>query len=112
MKTTKAAVIAAAEKLDWRVTFGEQALQSGKTKKYVEFERYSPAGEDLIITEYYHSIPEISDKLIERYNDFDPEQHAAEWYGANRGEPYSLQDLLDDARDIEDLLFDLAYALS
>lgn len=112
MKTTKAAVINAAEKLGWRVDFGEQKdRMTGKTEKYVEFESYSPAGEDMIITEYYRSISEISDKLMERYNDFDPDEHAAKWYGAGNGEPSSLRQLLDDAEDIEEMIHDLAMAL-
>lgn len=41
-------------------------------------------------------------------DDFDPEEHAAMWYGQNRGEPSSLRALLDNADNIHESLRRLA----
>lgn len=113
MKTTKAAVASAAEKLDWKVSFGEQTYGgTGKTEKYVEFEKYSPAGEDFGFYEFYNRLSDLPRLIMERWEDFDPDDHAVAWYGANNGEPSSLQELLDDAKAIEKMLYDLAQALT
>ena len=114
MKRTKNAVIAAAEKLGWKVSFHMQAspINPGRVDKYVEFEGYSPAGEDLYFTEFYRAITDLPRLLRERYADFDPDEHAAGWYGKNNGEPHSLRVLLDDAEAIGEMIWDLAEALS
>lgn len=113
MKLTKAAIEKRAAELGWSVTWCTQQNDATKrTEKYVEFEGDSPAGEDLLFIEFYRSLSDISDLLMERYNDFDPEQHAVEWYGANNGEPSSIRELLDDADAIGEMIRKLAYALS
>lgn len=113
MKRTKNAVIAAAEKLGWKVSFRvqESPINPGSVDKYVEFEGYSPAGEDLDFIEFYRTITDIPRLLRERYADFDPDEHAAGWYGKNKGEPCSLRALLDDAEAIGEMIWDLANAL-
>lgn len=79
---------------------------------YVEFEQYSPAGEDFIFT-VWGNTPDAIVAAVREYADdgFDPEAHAAEWYGANKGEPRSLRALLDDADEIDEMLEQLAQAL-
>lgn len=47
------------------------------------------------------------EEIISYCDDFDPEEHAAMWYGANRGEPSSLRQLLDNSDDIDDTLKEL-----
>lgn len=114
MKYTKDFVISQAEKLGWSVRFGEQKSgTTGKTEKYAEFENYSPAGENLVFTEFYDSLSELPVLLRERYSDFDPEEHAVAWFQAeNRGQPRSIRGLLDDADEIEKMIWDLSAALS
>ena len=111
MSVTKAAVAAAAEKLGWSVRFDTQkSWSTGREEKYAEFEGCSPAGEDLIFTEFYHSLSDLPSLLYERYTDFDAEQHAMENYGA-KGAPDSLRVLLDDADAIEGMILDLSESL-
>lgn len=109
MKRTKNAVIAAAEKLGWKVSFRvqESPINPGSADKYVEFEGYSPAGENILWTEFYDKLDDIPDKLYERYTDFDPEEHAAGWYNSGNGEPSSLRELLDDAYAQGEMLAEL-----
>lgn len=112
MKTTKAAVIAAAEKLGWRVSFEwQKSNRTGKTDKFVEFNQYTPAGEDFGFFEFYDRLSDLPRLLMERYQDFDSEKHAAEWYGANNGEPSSLRELLEDAEEIKKMIYALAIAM-
>ena len=101
---TKKRIEEAAEQMDMMVEFYTQPGDCGEEEKYVEFEFCSPAGEDVIWTEFYDKLDDIPDKLTERYHDFDPEDHAAEWYHAGRGEPSSLAVLLDDAYAQQDSL--------
>ena len=114
MKRTKNAVIDAAEKLGWTVRFGtdESPINPGRVDKWVEFEGYSPAGENLCFTEFYRTLSDIPHGLGERFTDFDPDEHAAGWYGKNNGEPSSLRELLEDAEAIGKMIWDLAEALS
>jgi hypothetical protein len=48
------------------------------------------------------------DDIINACDNFDPEEHAAMWYGANRGEPSSLRTLLDNSDNIANTLDELA----
>lgn len=76
---------------------------------YSECEVYSPAGEDVIVTIWHDGTPESFARSFCTYaEDFDAQEHAAEWYGAGRGEPASLRDLLDDADAIDQILTDTA----
>lgn len=96
-----------ADVLDYKVNFNTQRGCDGKPEKYVEFEGYSPAGENILWTEFYDKLEDIPDKLYERYTDFDPEEHAAGWYNSGNGEPSSLRELLDDAYAQEEMLAEL-----
>ena len=77
------------------------------------FESYSPAGENLVIEGCFSwfgkdAIFDLARYLFGIYQDFDSDDHAAGWYGANMGEPDSLRDLVDDAEAIEEMYKDLA----
>ena len=77
------------------------------------FESYSPAGENLIIEGDWSWFGDdrlngLARYLRGIYADFDPDEHASGWYGANRGEPDSLRKLVDDANAIDDMYEDLA----
>jgi len=81
----------------------------------IDLEKYSPAGEDFIVSFCdYDTVDNATfiDALSNYVDGFDPEEHAAGWYGKNNGEPSSLRDLLDDAEYIKnDMLMPLLKAL-
>ena len=78
-----------------------------------EIETYSPAGEDVIVPVCVEdeNNAEYWKKVFEYEDNFDPSEHAAMWYGQNRGEPSSLRDLIDDAEAIKKMLEQLWRAL-
>ena len=78
-----------------------------------EIEKYSPAGEDFSFSVCVgdENNAEYWRKVFDYESDFDPSEHAAMWYGQNRGESYSLRDLLDDAEAIKKMLEQLWRAL-
>lgn len=71
-----------------------------------ELEYYSPLGEDFLMTVWHgRDAIDFADKLSDCANDFDTEEHAAEWYDNRHrvsGVPQSLKDLLEDAEAIKD----------
>lgn len=73
----------------------------------IEIESYSPAGENLVYTLFLEDITQDAWNL---YEDFDPDKHAAEWYG-QPGAPARLRVLLDDADEIDRMLRQVAKAL-
>ena len=77
-------------------------------KDYYSIYVDNPCGEDFAFeidkTKDKHDIEEI----IAYCDNFDPEDHAAMWYGQNRGEPSSLRALLDNADSIKESLDKLA----
>lgn len=88
--------------------FGYYATDAGH--EYVEIEGQSPAGEDLIVGlvgDELNDGDSIVKALYNNWDWFDADEHAAEWYGANRGEPNSLRVLLDDADAIKEMYGDL-----
>lgn len=97
-----------AEKLDWTYILYKE--DDGRT--YAEMEKYSPLGEDFCMTIDFNEespVDTFMDEMKEYYSDFDPEEHAEMWI-ENRGKngtPSSIQDLLDDAKDIEDMIGEL-----
>lgn len=78
---------------------------------YVDFQQYSPAGEDFHVPAWGETPEKVVDDLKRYYEDFDSAEHACMWYGQNRGEPKSLRDLLDDADAIDDMIRDLVVFL-
>ena len=79
---------------------------------YAELEKYSPLGEDFSMTVHFseHN-PEGSflEDLRNSYIGFDPDEHAEMWI-ENRGEngtPNSIRDLINDALDIEKMIYEL-----
>lgn len=91
-----------AQELGWTVTEDRNGI--------VEFAKCSPAGEDFMCTVETENL--IAD-ILDYYEDFDPEQHAAGWI--YRKYQSSVKDesipdirtLIDDAEAIEDMLWDL-----
>ena len=58
----------------------------------VELEWYSDKGEDFVVDFWFDgTVQNFANMFNEYYEQFDPEQHAVDWYGANRGELPSLR---------------------
>lgn len=91
------------ERLDWSVT----EYDDGN----IELEKYSPAGEDFIITV---GAENFVDNVKAYAASFDQEEHIEMWIGARRsgtrGVP-SIKELVKDAEDIDAMLKELAEAL-
>ena len=64
------ALIDAAELLDWSVHIYDD---------YIEFEKYSPAGEDFIFTITGNDEARVAEQVREYAYDFDPDEHAEMW---------------------------------
>ena len=97
------------ESLDWRILSSE-IYDDGNV--FVELEWYSELGEDFIVSFWFNgTLSQFVSMFADQYYHFDPDQHAVDWYGANRGEPSSLQALLDDAKSIEEHLRKTSIAL-
>lgn len=94
----------AAELLDWSVHINDDCI---------EFEKYSPAGEDFILTITGNDEARVAEKVRECAYDFDPDEHAEMWVESRgkRGVPDSIRTLIDDADAIKEMLFELADAL-
>ena len=97
----------------WQEQMTDVLESAGWTVHYLENDeweigRYSDAGEDFWFSVTADSPERFVSEVQDYSNSFDPEKHAAMWYGANRGEPSSLRALLDDADSIDAGLEDLA----
>lgn len=98
------ALIDAAELLDWSVHINDDCI---------EFEKYSPAGEDFIFTITGNDEARVVEQVREHAYDFDPDEHAEMWVESRgkRGVPDSIRTLIDDADAIKEMVFELADAL-
>ena len=97
-------LIDAAELLDWSVHIYDDCI---------EFEKYSPAGEDFIFTITGNDEARVAEQVREYAYDFDPDEHAEMWVESRgkRGVPDSIRTLIDDADAIKEMAFELADAL-
>ena len=91
-----------AEALDWKTYWYDDC---------VEFEKYSPAGEDYMFTVWYKSLIDIPDGVTEVYQTFDAEEHAKLWINSGASGVPDLRTLLDDADAIRDMLEELSDAM-
>jgi hypothetical protein len=85
------------ESLDWGIYDGTD---------FYELEKYSPLGEDFCFSV---SKKNYKNDIIDYVDNFDYEEHAEIWI-ENRGRngtPSSIQDLLDDAKAIKEMLIEL-----
>ena len=98
-------VVETAENLGWTI------YQDAELSDYWEFEKFSPAGEDFCFTVYAKNLTELKGELQYYYESFDREDHVYEHLEAKRngfrGVP-DLDTLVQDSRDIEDMLEELA----
>lgn len=91
------------EDLGWYVHFCDD--------NSIEFETYSPAGEDFIFSIEGRDIVR---EVAEYAYDFDADEHASMWIDARErvsGVPKSIRTLIDDADEIQKMLDELADAL-
>lgn len=91
------------EELNWNVY---------ESKDDIEFEKYSPAGED-----FFFSVNKSNylDEIIEYSESFDPDEHAEMWVNCMhsvKGVPQSIRTLIEDADAIKEMLLELAKELS
>lgn len=89
---------------DWQVNYDSKS-------KSMELCKFSPAGEEFSIYIQGRNVNEFITELKTYYEDFDADQHAIDWYGAERGEPSSLRELLDDAEAIKEMICSLCQKL-
>lgn len=77
----------------------------------LEFEKYSPAGEDFI---FYVGGDNPVREVQEYARGFDADEHAEMWVESRgkRGVPDSIRALIDDADAIQEMLTELADALA
>ena len=103
-------IVEVAEKLGWEATFHTQSREKylgddewSKEKyveTYVDFECYSPAGQDVILTEFYKRFDDIPEKLYDRYEGFDIDDEVKMWLEAKDNGVAGVPDvrtLVDDA---------------
>lgn len=91
------------ERLDWRVTSDGYGN--------IELEKYSPAGEDFIITVGEEG---FVDNVKAYSASFDKDEHIEMWILARRSgtrDVPSARELVEDAQAIDDMLRELACAL-
>ena len=89
-----------AEPLGWNLTL--------LNDNSIEIGQYSPAGEDFSFT--LSGDEDYVKQIIDFAYNFDIDDHVQMWIGGN-GAP-SISRLVDDARDIQDMLNELAKAVS
>lgn len=89
------------------------AEQDGET--CVEMEFYSPENEDVVFGVWFDGTKQgFAQAFKDCADDFDPEEHAGEWYnlrGKVSGVPQSLRALLEDADAIKETLQDTSLDL-
>lgn len=96
------------EKLGWNIY--EIDFCDGKGW---ELEKYSPAGEDFIFQiEHNQTVEKAIENIKEYANNFDEDEHARFWATAgNVGQPATLKELVQDAENIHNMLYELANSL-
>lgn len=104
MSSLMNALVEAAEQTDWSVHIENDCI---------EFEKYSPAGEDFLFTITGNEEDEVVEKVREYAYDYDPDEHAEMWVESRgkRGVPDSIRTLIDDADAIKEMLFELVEEL-
>lgn len=98
-----ARIIEKAEELEWACRADDEGG--------LEFEKYSPAGEDFI---FYVEGADPVREVKEYARDFCADEHAEMWCESRgkRGVPDSIRALIDDADAIQEMLNELADALA
>ena len=103
-----------AEQLGWKVSYSEQKNSKGGTDKIASFYQHSPAGEDFGFDCFYKDADDLETEIVKAYDDFDLDEHVEMWIEAKHNGVSGVPDvvtLVDDARDIDDMLACLHSAL-
>lgn len=103
-------IIKIVEDLGWNISYedyGEQYL--------VELDKSTPAGEDFVFSFWFDkTIEDFEREILNQYMEFDPEEHVEELLEAKKnglaGVP-SLFDLVDDAKEIQAMIYELWKAI-
>lgn len=96
-----------AEKAGWNCTIKKDA-----NGYHIAFNTDSPCGQDVWCEFDVERLYQIRDEVYQYWQEYDPEEAALLWYGANRGEPKSLRKLLADMDWVDEMLERLCMSLS
>ena len=107
-----------AERLDWKVSVDECNVNpnSGKlwTSDTIDFEKYSPAGEDFCFAAYGADMEAMVSDVEDYASCFDQDEHVRELLNAKAsgfsGVP-SATELVEDAQEIKNMLQEVDAAL-
>lgn len=75
-----------------------------------ELFKFSPAGEDFSFTiEHNNNVKQAKEEIIRYANEFDEDEHIEMWVEAkrNRADIPSIKILVQDAKDIQEMLYEL-----
>ena len=105
------------DNMDWRYTIyrepeGIYGRWYCKERNYVELSKYSPAGEDfsmIIDFDKGNIIESFLDNLKDYIDDFDIDKHVEMWIPVRGkgGCPSSISELVEDAKDIKEMVKEL-----
>ena len=104
---TQKQIIEAADKAGWDCTIKKDA-----NGYHIAFNTDSPCGQDVWCEFDVERLNQIEDEVYQYWQAYDPDEAALLWHGANRGEPTSMRELLDDMDWVDDMLERLDMALS
>ena len=95
-----------AEALEWicREEEGVSSFGYGKVDHYIEFERYTPAGEDFLFTVFYDKAEDLPREIGSYSDDFDLDDHVYLWLQRKQNGDDTVPgvvELVDDARWIQ-----------
>lgn len=111
---TKSKIEEIAKNLGWSIEWNEQnkwfnGQVIGK-ETYAEFFQESPAGEDFSFVAFYTDMDNLVEEVARISAAFDIEEHVKLWLGG-KGAP-GVVELVQDAKDIDKMIQDLAIALA
>lgn len=103
-----------ANKKNWKITFSEQSCET-----VIEFENYTDAGQNLIVTIFVKddsSRQDVANAIYEYWYSYDPDYEASLWIGSNghgkNGAPYHISDIIDDMKNAENMIEELFIDIS
>ena len=97
MSLAKKKIEKIADELDFTTDFRKE-----QNRKFVNFETFSPCGQNFFIEIEYKNLNELSDKLYDYWQDYDPSEETSLWidstgHGKN-GAPYKIGDIYEDMK--------------
>lgn len=107
-------IVEASEEKDWKTSFSEQDDET-----VIEFENYTNAGQNLIVTIFVKddsSIQDVTNALYEYWESYDPDYEASLWIGEDghgkNGAPYHISEIIDDMKNAQNMIEDLFIDIS